>query len=302
MPSTLDIVCLGEVLFDVIGDRELPGGAPANLAFHAASLGSRSGLISRVGADARGARLVRWLDDAGVDSTGVQTGGGAATGVVRVELGPDGPAYDIAEPAAWDFLEATPEALARVRGARVLVFGTLAQREQQSRSAIRALVSAAQAAGVRVLADLNLRAPFHDEETVLWTLRHCDVLKLNTDELTFVANLLGARGERTEQFERLAVEFGLGSAILTCGGEGAWFREQGAIWQVPAVPVEVADTVGAGDSFTAAAAAALAAGRTLREAAPWCVEIGAYVASRHGATPRLPEEWVARWRRAMSAR
>lgn len=295
-----DVLCLGEVLFDVLGDCELPGGAPANVAFHAAALGARSGLISRVGDDARGGRLLRWLEEAHVDTRGVSRDPHAATGLVRVEFREDGPAYDIAAPVAWDRLEAEDGALDLARKARVLVLGTLAQRQPSSRSAIRALLTAGRAAGAKVVADLNLRAPFYDEEVVLWTLRHADVLKLNADELAIISEMLGARGGRRELFEGLVREFGLPAAVLTCGAEGAWFHEAGALWHLPALPVEVADTVGAGDAFTAVIVSSLAAGRTLREAAPWCIETSAFVASQHGATPPLSEQLVVRWRRAMS--
>lgn len=299
-PEYCDVVCLGEVLFDLIGRREFPGGSPANVAFHAAALGSRSSLISRVGMDVRGARLVRWLEDAGVGIGGMQTDPQADTGVVRVAEGTGGPAYEIAAPVAWDFLEATAESDALAKAARVLVFGTLAQRRPESRAAVRRLVLAARAAGAKVVADLNLRPPFHDEEVVLWTVRNCDVLKLNEGELAVVSEMLGARGGQRELFEGFVGEFGLASAVLTCGAEGAWFHEAGTTWHVPPVAAEVADTVGAGDAFTAAMASALASGKTLGAAGPWCARVAAHVVSQSGATPRLPDGMVSQWLREMA--
>ncbi|MBE2181268.1 MAG: carbohydrate kinase [Chthoniobacterales bacterium] len=293
------ILCLGEALLDCIGGREIPGGAPANVACHAAALCARGGLLSRVGEDERGRRLAAWLRTGGVSTLLLQTDPAVPTGMVLVEITGGLPRYDIEGPVAWDFVEATPVALSAVRTARVMVCGTLAQRMPVSRGSIRQLLAEGRAAGALVLADLNLRAPYFDEEIVLWTLRYCDVLKLNDEELLTVAGLIGARGETVELFAGLLREFGISRAVLTCGAGGAWCHEGGRTWHVPAVPTEVSDTVGAGDAFTAVLATALAAGKSLRDAAPWCSEVAAFVASQAGATPHLPEAMVSRLRAAL---
>ncbi len=293
----VDVLCIGEVLFDVLGDgQEIPGGAPANVAFHAAALGAASALISRVGNDERGARLRQWLESAGIGIRNLQEDAAEQTGVVRVDSPADGPRYDIAAPAAWDFIEATDTALDAARSARVVVFGTLAQRHPRAREAIRRLVREAGTAGAVVLCDLNLRSPFFDEDIVLWSLRHCDVLKLNREELEGTSGILGARGETVALFRGLLREFGIPRGVLTCGADGAWLCEDGETRHVPAAPAQVADTVGAGDAFCAMAAASLSAGRSLREAAPWCAEVSAAVVTRPGATPPLPGELAARAR------
>lgn len=294
------ILCLGEVLFDCIGGREIPGGAPANVACHAAALGGGSGLLSRIGEDERGRRLTAWLQAAGVSTAVLQTDPGEPTGLVHVELRGGIPHYDIEGPAAWDFIETAPAAQSAVRHARVIVCGTLAQRMPVSRGTLRKLVLEGREAGTTVLADLNLRAPFFDEEIVLWTLRHCDVLKLNDGELRTVAGMLGARGETAELFAGILREFGVERAVLTCGAGGAWCHEDGNMWHVPAEAAEVSDPVGAGDAFTAVLATALSAGKSLRKAAPWCGEVAAFVATQTGATPRLPDALVVRLRAAMA--
>ncbi len=295
------ILCLGEALLDCIGGLEIPGGAPATVACHAAGLGVASRLLSRIGEDARGRCLQAWLQEAGVSTSGLQKDPKEPTGSVQVRLKGGAPEYDIAGPVAWDFVEATPVALSAVRTAQVMVYGTLAQRMPVSRGSIRQLLTEGYAAGALVLADLNLRAPYFDEEIVLWTLRHCDVLKLNDEELLAVAGMVGARGETVELFTGLLREFGISRAVLTCGAGGAWCHEGGRTWHVSAVPTEVSDTVGAGDAFTAVLATALAAGKSLRDAAPWCSEVAAFVASQTGATPRLPEAMVSRLRAALAA-
>ena len=290
----MDVLCIGEVLFDVLEDgREFPGGASANVAFHAAAVGASSALVSRVGNDARGERLRRWLGEAEVGTDALQVAEGEATGVVRVESVAGSPRYDIAAPAAWDFLEPTDSALAAARAARTVVFGTLAQRHPRTRATLRLLVNEARAAGALTLCDLNLRPPFFDDETVLWCLRHCDALKVSAEELATVSGILGARGDSAALFGGLLREFGLRRGILTLGSDGARIEEDGATLELPAVPAQVADTVGAGDAFCAVAAAALAAGRPLREAAPMCVKVAAAVVSQPGATPLLPPQLAA---------
>jgi len=224
------VVCAGEVLFDRWPDGTgFPGGAPANVAFHAAGLGAETFLISRTGDDPAGRRLREWLRGAGVDTAHCPADPARPTGTVTVD--PDsagGPCYDIYGPAAWDFIAADAAALDLARRARVLVIGTLAQRHPVSRGAIRELAAVAGRGGARVLADLNLRAPFHDEEILLWTLRHCGVLKLNRDELAGISRLLGAAGDEKDLFSGLLREFAIPCGVLTAGADGAWIHEDGS--------------------------------------------------------------------------
>ena len=207
-----------------------------------------------------------------------------------MDVSPSGhPVYDIVAPAAWDFLEAMGPALQAAGHAKVFVYGTLAQRHPVGRQALRLLVQAARLGGALLLADLNLRTPFYDDEILLWTLRHCDVLKLNREELAEVSHLLGAAGGEEALFTGLLREFGIARGVLTAGGDGAWIFEEGALTHEPAVPgVAVVDPVGAGDAFCAALAVGLATGRTLRESGPRAARVAAFVVSVQGATPLLP--------------
>jgi fructokinase len=200
-----------------------------------------------------------------------------------------GPSYDIAAPAAWDFIQPSEENCGAAEKASVVVFGTLAQRYPVSRGTIRLLVERARASGAVAIADLNLRAPFIDEEVIVWTLRHCDLLKLNREELALVSGMLGAAGDTATLFDGLVREFGLSRAVLTCGAEGAWFFDAGRKWHQPAVAAPVVDTVGAGDAFTAVLAAALAEDVPLAQAAPAAAEVASYVVSQPGAMPVWPE-------------
>ena len=294
------IVCAGEVLVDIAEDgREHDGGAPANVAFHAASLGVPCALISRIGRDERGRGLRSWLENAGIGTAALQEDKVLPTGAVHVKNVQEGPVYDIVSPAAWDAIEDSADSVDAVRHARVVVFGTLAQRAPVSRAAIRRLVTQARECGAVVLADLNLRPPFFDDETIHWTLRHCDVLKLNRNELHTVSRLLGARGDDNDLFAGLLREFGIARGILTCGAGGAWIFEEGELSHTPAVAVAVEDTVGAGDAFCAVVAMALVLGLSLRAAALSAAEVAAFVAGCPGATPQLPEELRARVQRVL---
>ncbi len=290
--SFWDVACLGEVLWDVATDgEEFAGGAPANVAFHAAQGGGKVSLLSRVGCDERGRRLEHWLTRAGIGWEAGQTDPVQATGIVRFSERPGaGPVYDIVAPAAWDELEVTPEAEAVVRSARVVVFGTLAQRHPVARRAVRSLVETGRESGAVLLADLNLRPPFFDPEIVLWTLRHTDVLKLSREELVVVSGLLGARGSEEDLFHGLLREFGIARGVLSAGGHGAWIFEEGMLFHEPARRVQVLSTTGCGDALVAMLAAALARGDTLRSAAARGVAVAAFVATQPGATPDWTEE------------
>lgn len=291
----MSIACLGELLTDVFPDGlSVPGGAPANVAFHLAQAGVASSIISRVGCDDAGHALIDWLKVSGIEVSALQCDDNQATGAVRVRVADSGVTYDIASPAAWDFIEFADTAIDLVRASGVLVFGTLAQRHPVSRQSIRRLVVAAREAGTLRFADLNLRSPHFDEETVFWTLRHADVLKLNVDELELVSSMLGARGEAEVLFEGLVREFALPRAVLTAGANGSVIHENGVSIQVPPENAEVLDTVGAGDAFTAMLARGLARGASLIDSAARAARLAAWVASSRGATPAwTPESRMA---------
>jgi fructokinase len=303
VPVRPTILCLGEYLADVLPSGwELPGGAPANVAFHAAaSMAVEAELVSRIGDDARGGELRARLRGAGIKDGLVQVDGARPTGKVQVWLAAGGPGYEIGAPAAWDFLAESAENTAAARASSVVVFGTLAQRHPVARQTIRSLVGQARASGASAVADLNLRAPFFDDEVILWTLRHCDLLKLSREELLIVSDRLGAAGEMGSLFEGLGREFGLRRAVLTCGGEGAWFFDEGRVWQQAALPAEVVDTIGAGDAFTAVLASALANDVPLERVAPLAAEVAAYVVSQPGAMPVWPKALVERVGRVLNA-
>jgi len=295
----VSVLCLGEILLDCWGDIRLPGGAPANVACHVAALGESAGLVSRTGDDADARQLTDWLEERKVGTDLLQTDQARPTGTVLVR---EGPRYEIAESAAWDYLELTETNRLAAVNAGMVVFGTLAQRQPDSRRTIRALVSAARSAGVPVLCDLNLRPPFYGEEIVLWSLRNCDLLKLNEEELRAVSHMLHARAESPELFEGLLREFSIPRGVLTCGERGAWLHENGQTWHQSAIkPERFADAVGAGDAFTAVVSLALPRRVSLRQAGSAAAELSAYVVSQTGATPVIPAELATRIRSMLAA-
>lgn len=294
----MSVVCLGEILWDHFGGVSVPGGATANVACHVAALGETVDLVSRVGSDGQGTGLADWLGGRCVRLDLLQTDSVYPTGSVLVH---PGPRYEISGPAAWDFIEHSAAGCAAVAGARAVVFGTLAQRQPVSRRTIRSLVTAARAAGVAALCDLNLRAPFYDEETVLWSLRNCDVLKLNLEELLVVSAMLNAGGSKEALFCGLLREFSIPRGVLTFGADGALLADEGGIWPQPAEPISsFADAVGAGDAFTAVIAVALVRGVSLKRAGMAASVLAANVISSLGATPDLPDAIVVRLEELLS--
>ena len=295
----MSVLCLGEFLVDCFDDARLPGGAPANVACHVAALGERAALVSRLGEDPDGRRLRAWLSDRRVAADLLQSDAEHSTGTVLVT---SGPRYEIAEAAAWDFIEPNDANLSAATDSGSVVFGTLAQRQPESRRTIRTLVAAAQAAGVPVLCDLNLRAPYYDEETVIWSVRNCDLLKLNREELELVSRMLLASGDTGTLFEGLLREFGIPCGVLTLGEEGALFCQDGMMWRQPAEAIELScDAVGAGDAFTAVLSVALARGIPLRQAGPAAASLAAFVATQRGAAPPVPAPLAARVSAMLSA-
>jgi fructokinase len=277
------IVGLGEALFDLYPDgaRTL-GGAPLNFAFHACQLGATAMPVTRVGADTAGADAIAALAAWGISTDFVQTDAELPTGVVRVTVGDHGePAYEIAEPAAWDAIawQAPMEALSASCDA--VCFGTLAQRSARSRETVERFVRTAQHA-LRLF-DVNLRQHYFSRDLLRRGFELANAVKLNTEELATIGT----------SPEELIAAFSLDSLILTRGERGTVLytrdgRYEGEPARYPAAPG--ADSVGAGDGCAAAIVAGLLAGHGPAEVVALANRVGAYIASQPGATPRLPAE------------
>ena len=285
------IIGIGEVLWDLLPSGPQLGGAPANFTFHAHALGGRAGVVTRIGNDALGTEILQRLEQAGVESGAVQVDEEAPTGTVTVELSAEGvPNFTIHEDVAWDRLEVTPRALDEIRAADAICFGSLAQRSEPARIAVQKLVASAPAEALRIF-DINLRQHYYSQEVIEASLRLAHVLKLNDVELPILAGMFNLAGTTREQIKRLSDQFDLQVIALTRGGEGSLLYQKGEWSDQPSELVEIADTVGAGDAFTAALVLGLLHRLELGKINSLAGEVARYVCSCAGATPPLPKHF-----------
>lgn len=288
------VVGLGEALWDVLPDGDHFGGAPANVALHAAALGAEAWLVSAVGQDARGDAALARLDAAGVRRDAVARLADHPTGVVRVTLDAAGhPVYDIAAESAWDYMPWSATVREVAEQADAIAFGSLAQRAPVSRVTIRHAVQATRDTTWRLF-DVNLRQSYYDAAVLTASLELANAVKLNDEELPVVARLCGlAETTPVDQLRALCERFDLRLAALTRGPCGSLLATPDHVCESPAAPTVVADTVGAGDAFTATLLIGILAGRSLEDVSRRANAVAAYVCSQAGATPPIPED--LRW-------
>jgi len=286
---TYQSLAVGEVLWDLLPTGKQLGGAPANFTYHCRALGAEARLVTRVGDDDLGREVLDEFRLLGLPTGSVQVDPALPTGTVGVVLAPDGqPRFTILENAAWDRITADEAALASAAQADAVCFGSLAQRSEPARRAIRTLVSAARPGALRVF-DVNLRPPFVDPAVIADSLGLADALKLNDQELPELVAMFGLPAGVRESMAELARRFGLSVVALTRGAGGALLLADGLWSENPGRPAAVCDTIGAGDAFTAALVVGLLAGRPLDEINRHANEVAAFVCSRPGGTPTLPD-------------
>lgn len=290
------VVGIGELLWDMLPEGPQLGGAPANFTVMSGRLGNHAVILSRIGRDGLGRRAIDLLDPLPVDTSHIQVDPVHETGRVTVTFAEGQPRYVIHQPAAWDCAELSDEWIQTAERADAICFGSLAQRSLDSRQSIQTLVAQTSSACVRVF-DVNLRPPFYSGETIQESLELATVVKMNDAEVPLVLGLLGlpAGEEPTTadlrgDAERLLKEFPtLQMVAVTRGGQGSLLVTADEWHQHPGNPVKVADTIGAGDAFTAAMIHYMLRGSdlvTLNEAGNrW----GGWVASQPGAMPPLSE-------------
>ncbi len=286
------VVGLGEVLWDMLPGGKRFGGAPANFAYHAKALGGAAYVVSCVGADAAGEEILAELDRLGLSRQFVAVDAEHATGTVSVALDAAGkPNYVIHEGVAWDFIAPRPELLGLARRANAVCFGSLAQRSPMSRTTIRDFLAAAADDCLRVF-DVNLRQHYYNADTVAVGLELADVLKLSDEEFPIIARLLGIEGDGQEILAALCRRYNLRLIALTRGADGSLLWTPAGSSLHPGFPAKVADTVGAGDAFTAAVVLGLLRHLSLDAINAMANRVAAYVCSQPGATPPMPEEIV----------
>jgi len=289
MNKNFKIAGVGEVLWDAFPDGEKFGGAPANFTCHCCSLGADAYVISCVGDDPRGKLALDFLENHGVNIEGVAVDNACETGVVLITLDEHGkPEYEIKEGVAWDNIR-WDEDLARIASAMDAVcFGSLCQRGQVSRDTIRRFISATPAHSMRVF-DVNLRQQFYSDEIIRESLQLANALKLNDEELPVVAGAMGIQGSDEQILEDLIQKCNLKLIALTCGSKGAVMRTKTETSSLPAPDVDVVNTVGAGDCFTAAMIMGFLAGKPLDEINEHANKLAGFVCTQAGAVPALPE-------------
>ena len=284
------VVGMGEALWDVLPEGKKIGGAPANFAYHVSQFGLKSCVVSAIGDDALGAEILKNFDEKQmchlIDTVPYPTG------TVQVEIDQAGiPQYEIKENVAWDNIPYTAKLESLAENTRAVCFGSLAQRNVVSRSTINRFLDAIpEENDPLIVFDVNLRQGFYNKEILCNSMKRCNILKINDEELVTVSRMFGYPGiDLQDKCWILLGKYNLKMLILTCGINGSYVFTPGNVSFQPTPKVEVADTVGAGDSFTAAFIASILKGKPVDEAHRRAVETSAFVCTQQGAMPLLPE-------------
>ncbi len=288
------IVGMGEALWDVLPEGKKIGGAPANFAYHVSQFGFNSRVVSAVGDDKLGNEILENFSEKNLNFLIEKVP--YPTGTVQVELDNEGvPCYDIKEGVAWDNIPFTPALEELAKQTRAVCFGSLAQRSVVSRETINKFLDAMpDDNGQLRIFDINLRQNFYTKEILCNSMERCNILKINDEELVTVSRMFGYPGiDLQDKCWILLAKYNLKMLILTCGVNGSYVFTPGEISFVETPKVEVADTVGAGDSFTATFVAAILKGMKVSEAHRLAVDASAYVCTQNGAMPVFPLELKA---------
>lgn len=286
------IVGMGEALWDCLPEGRKIGGAPANFAYHSAQFGFNSLAVSAIGKDELGDEIVETFDQNNLKYCLERVD--YPTGTVQVTLDEKGiPCYEIMENVAWDNIPYSPELEEIAKNCVAVCFGSLAQRNSVSQDTINRFLDAMpKSEDVLKVFDINLRQHFYCKETIVNSLNKCNILKINDEELVVVSEMFGYEKNlsQEEACRRILNEYNLRMLILTCGTEGSYVLTADETSFQPTPKVEVADTVGAGDSFTGSFIASVLKGRTIVEAHKRAVEVSAYVCTQNGAMPQMPAD------------
>lgn len=289
------VVGLGEILWDVFPERKVLGGAPANFAYHVSQFGFNGYTVSAIGEDLLGKEVLTSLEEKGLNYLIESTD--YPTGTVQVQLNKVGvPTYEICENVAWDNIPFTARTENLAKNTKAVCFGSLAQRSEVSRATIRKFISMMPKDSLKIF-DINLRLSFYSKEIIEESLELANIMKINDEEVVTVAELFGWEGEEQEICMRILETYKLDILILTKGTDGSFvFTPRQSSYQ-PTPKIQVADTVGAGDSFTAAFVAAYMHGERIEDAHHLAVEVSAYVCLQHGAMPKLADSYLELFRK-----
>lgn len=286
------VVGMGEALWDVLPEGKKIGGAPANFAYHVSQFGLSSCVVSAVADDALGNEIIDNFNIKGLNHLIERVP--YPTGTVQVQIDQAGiPQYEIKENVAWDNIPYTARLEQLAERTTAICFGSLAQRNIVSRNTINRFLDAMPQDPDRLIVfDVNLRQGFYNKEILCNSMERCNILKINDEELITVSRMFGYPGiDLQDKCWILLGKYNLKMLILTCGINGSYVFTPGNVSFQPTPKVKVADTVGAGDSFTAAFISGILKGKTVAEAHAAAVRTSAYVCTQKGAMPVLPEEY-----------
>ena len=284
------VIGIGEALFDMLPEGKKLGGAPANFAYHVSQFGIESCAVSAMGNDELGNELVAELNAHHLNYQIEKVD--YPTGTVQVSLDSNGiPAYEIKEGVAWDNIPFTPSLEEKAKQCTAVCFGSLAQRNEVSRTTIHRFLDAMpNKEGCYKVFDINLRQGFFTKDIIIDSIKRCNILKINDEELITISRIFGYPGiDLQNKCWLLLGKYNLKMLILTCGVNGSYVFTPGEVSFIATPKVDVADTVGAGDSFTGAFVASLLRGKSVREAHELAVKVSAYVCTQNGAMPVLPD-------------
>lgn len=277
------IIGLGEILWDMLPTGKQLGGAPANFAYHVCRLGGNGWAVSAISDDELGREIKNTLSAKKLNTILEEVN--EPTGTVQVTLNAAGvPTYDITEGVAWDHIPFTERIGDLAKETSAVCFGTLAQRSPESRATIHEFIENMPDGSLKVY-DINLRQNYYDEKIISDSLRLADILKINDEELEIVSKMLSLSGTQEERCRAISRAFNLKFVILTKGGDGSEVVLEDKVHISRPGKIDIVDTVGAGDSFTAAFILAYLRGESLEKAHTLATEVSSYVCTKAGAMP-----------------
>ena len=281
------VVGLGEILWDIFPERKVLGGAPANFAYHVSQFGFNGYAVSAIGNDLLGKEILKSLEEKELNYLIELTD--FPTGTVKVQLDGRGiPTYEITENVAWDNIPFTTRLENLAKNTTTVCFGSLAQRNEVSRATIHKFLDLMPADSLKVF-DINLRLKYFSKDIITTSLNKASALKINDEEIVKIAEIFELKGTDEELCQQLLDKYKLKFLILTKGTRGSYVLTPYEKSFLATPKVTIADTVGAGDSFTAAFVASYLNGRSIAQSHQLAVEVSAYVCQQHGAMPRLAD-------------
>ena len=295
MERNFNVIGIGEILWDIFPERKMLGGAPANFVFHSRALGVNSIIVSAVGNDILGKEIINEIKNRGINDSYLQTKSDYPTGTVNVKINEYGnPVYTIHNNVAWDWIEHTSSLQNLAKEADAVCFGTLGQRNYQSRETIYQFLQSIKK-DCLIIFDINLRQNFYTKEIISKSLQLADCLKLNHEELIIISELYHIRGDETKIITAILNEYDLKFVALTKGEKGSTIFSKELIDILPAKKMKIVDTVGAGDAFTAALLVSFLRGLNPAEAHMYAAEMAAYVCTKKGAIPQMDKNLIEKF-------